>query len=309
MRITRQTDDLRLEPKPIVLAVGSFDGVHKGHQAILRRATENARAAGGEPWVLTLDPHPMKILKPQAAPPLITSTQHKLRLMEPFGIDGCVVLPFTNELAAEAPEAFLHRLHDGIPSLKELIVGPNWTFGHKAKGTVALAQAIAGERGFEVTVVEPVEWNGSAISSTRIRQSVSDGRLADAEEMLGRPFSILGTVIHGRQVGRQMGFPTANLDPHNEVRPPSGIYAVRVDVSGRLYDGAGFLADSEHLKTSPSGFVLETYLFDFDHDLYGRDIEVFFRKFIREVRAFPSRAQLQKQIALDVKTIREALSV
>jgi riboflavin kinase / FMN adenylyltransferase len=308
MRITQQLEDLRLERGSIVLAVGSFDGVHKGHQRVIRRAAEKARAVGGEAWAMTLDPHPMKVLKPETAPPLITSTPHKLRLMEPLGIDGCVVMSFTPELAGEEPRAFIARLKNGVPALGELVVGENWTFGHGGRGNTSLLKKLAPSHHLAVTIVEPVLWNGKVISSTRIREAVARGDLKDAEEMMGRPFSILGTVVPGRRVGGQMGFPTANLDPHNEVRPPSGVYGVRVDVGGRVYDGAGFVAETGEAKTTPSGFVVEVYVIGFDGDLYGRDIEVFFIERVREVRHFRGREALRQQIARDVEQVRQMLA-
>jgi riboflavin kinase / FMN adenylyltransferase len=307
MRITRQLDDLRLERSPIVLAVGSFDGVHRGHQAVMQRAVASARARKGEAWALTLDPHPLKILKPEIAPPLITSTEHKLKLIDTLGVDGCVVMPFTAAVAAEEPVDFLKRLKQEAPSLSELVVGDNWTFGRHAKGNVELAQKLAPSCGFSVTVTDPVIWKGAAISSTRVRRAVAQGHLADAEEMMGRPFSILGTVVSGKHVGTQLGFPTANLDPHNEVRPPSAVYAVRVDVGGRRYGGAAFLAETADAKSTPSGFVVEVYIMGFDDDVYGQDLEMFFVQRLREVRRFPSRQLLKEQIARDVADIRRLL--
>lgn len=307
MRITRQLEDLRLERGPVVMAVGSFDGVHLGHQALIRGAADKAAAAGGSAWALTLDPHPMKVLKPEAAPLLITSTEHKLSLIEPLGADGCVVMPFTAELAAEEPAAFIDRLKASVPKLSELVMGPNWTFGHRGRGNAALARKLAPAHGFAVTVIPPVAWGGAPISSTRVRQAVSRGELDDAREMLGRPFSILGTVVPGKHVGTQLGFPTANLDPHNEVRPPGGVYAVRADVGGHRLNGAAFLAEASQAQSTPSGMVLEVHLFDFEDNVYGRDIEVFFERFVREARRFETRAALRKQIAADVEQIREML--
>ena len=308
MRITRQLDDLRLERQPVVLAVGSFDGVHRGHQAVMSRAVSAAREMRGEAWALTLDPHPLKILKPEAAPPLITSTEHKIRLVEALGVDGCVIMPFTAAVAAEEPADFLGRLKAEAPSLCELVVGDNWTFGRHAKGDVALAQKLGPSIGFAVTVMDPVIWKGSPISSTRVRRAVAQGHLEEAEHMMGRPFSILGTVVSGKHVGTQLGYPTANLDPHNEVRPPSGIYAVRVDVGGRLYDGAAFLAETADAKSTPSGFVVEVHIMDFEADVYGRDLEMLFVRRIREVRPFPTRQALKAQIGRDVEEARRILS-
>ena len=307
MRITQQLDDLVLEGRPVVLAVGSFDGVHLGHQRVIGLAVEMARRVGGEAWVLTLDPHPLKILKPESAPPLITSTLHKVLLIDELGVDGCVVMPFTHEVAAEEPDVFLKRMKQTVPGLSALVVGENWTFGHRGCGDVTLLKKLAPGLGFDATVVEPVLWNNAAISSTRIRQAVAKGLLADARETLGHPFSILGTVVSGKRLGRQLGFPTANLDPHNEVRPPGGVYAVQVLVGSRPFDGAAFLAEIKEAPSTPSGFVTEVHIMDFDEDIYGADIEVLFIERIRAARHFDSRGALKKQIGLDVQKARDIL--
>ena len=307
MRITQQLDDLRLEGRPVVLAVGSFDGVHLGHQRVIGHAVEKARESRGEAWVLTLDPHPLKILKPEAAPLLITSTLHKVRLIEGLGVDGCVVMPFTREVAAEEPDVFLKRLKQTVPGLSGLVVGENWTFGHRGRGDVALLKKLAPGLGLDASVVEPVLWKNAAISSTRVRQAVAKGQLAEARETLGRPFSILGTVVSGKRVGRQLGFPTANLDPHNEVRPPGGVYAVQVLVGSRRFNGAAFLAEIKEAPSTPSGFVTEVYIMDFDEDIYGADIEVLFIEWMRAARHFDSRGALKKQIGLDVQQARDIL--
>ena len=308
MRVTQQVDDLRLEGKPIVLAAGSFDGMHKGHQVVITEAVTKAEALGGEAWALTLDPHPLKVLKPAAAPPLITSTPHKLRLMENLGVSGCVVLPFTKDVANEPAEEFIARLKKSAPTLTEIVAGDNWTFGRKAEGNVKLLRKLASVHGFSVTVMDPLLWEGSPISSTRVREAVARGDLDDAAEMLGRPFSIFGTVIRGRQIGTQLGFPTANLDPHNEVRPPNGVYAVRVVVGSREFSGAAFLAGPSFAQASPSGFVVEVHLLDFDMDIYHREIEVFFLRWIRAPQRFDSRHKLKAQIAADVAQIRQIVS-
>lgn len=309
MRITRQLEDLRLDTRSVVLAVGYFDGVHRGHQAVIGEAVGKAAAMRGEAWVLTLDPHPLKILKPQAAPPLITSTAHKIELIDPLGIDGCVVLPFTRELAAEEPEDFVARLHRAAPNLRELVVGQNWTFGHKGRGTADLLRKLGPDNELQVCVVEPVLWKKDAISSTRIRQAVARGDLENAEQMLGRPFSILGTVVRGRHIGTQLGYPTVNLDPHNEVRPPSGVYAVYAKVHGRRWPGSAFLADLTDAKGSPSGFIVEVHILDgFDMDVYGQDVEVSFIRHVRDVQHFPGREALKRQIALDVRAVETLLS-
>ncbi|MFH0909000.1 MAG: riboflavin kinase, partial [bacterium] len=240
-------------------------------------------------------------------PLLITSTLHKVRLIEGLGVDGCVVMPFTRELADEEPDVFLKRLKQTVPGLSGLVVGENWTFGHRGRGNVALLKKLAPGLGFDATIVEPVLWKNAAISSTRVRQAVATGQLVDAREMLGHPFSILGTVVSGKRLGRQLDFPTANLDPHNEVRPPGGVYAARVLVGGRPFNGAAFLAEIREALSTPSGFVTEVHIMDFDEDIYGADIEVLFIEWMRAARHFESRGALKKQIGLDVQQARDIL--
>ncbi len=307
MRITRQLEDLKLEQKPVVIAAGYFDGVHRGHQQVINEAVKKASALGGVSWILTFDPHPQKILKPLSAPPLITSTPHKLELFAQQGVDGCVVMPFTRQLADEEPETFIEQLKQKVPKLSDLVMGDNWTFGHKGRGNVDLMKTLAPKHAFRFDVVGPIVWKGSPISSSRIRQAISRGQLQDATEMLGRPFSILGTVIKGKGIGSRIGFPTANLDPHNEVRPPSGVYATRVNIHGRSYNGAAFVANPTDAQTTPSGFILEVHILDFEENLYGEDIEVFFIQKMRDVRRFASRMLLKDQIARDVQEIRAVL--
>jgi riboflavin kinase/FMN adenylyltransferase len=300
MRILTTLQGLNDLASPFALAAGVFDGVHRGHREVLGRARKQAAGHGAETWVLTFDPHPLRILNPRAAPALLTSTPHKLDLLAQSGIDGCIVLPFTRELADLEPEPFIDQLLVAAPSLREIVVGENWTFGHQARGDTSLLRKLASERSLAVSIVPGIAWNGEVISSTRIRQSVALGMLEEAEAMLGRPFSILGTVVHGKKLGRKLGFPTANLDPHNEVRPPPGIYAARAHVDGRPMPSAVYVG--------PAGSdVVEAHLIGQDLDLYGRDIEVCFHRKIRDDHRFDSQEDLRNQIARDVEHARGLL--
>lgn len=300
MKIVQRLEDLADRTKPAIVAVGSFDGVHRGHQEVIRRARVLGAETGGAAWVLTFDPHPMKVLRPRQAPRLLTSTAHKLALLRALQVDGCLLLPFTVATAGLKPENFLEGLRARWPDLRGFVVGSNWTFGHRGRGNAALLRRWAAGVSLDVTVVEPVIWNGEPVSSTRIRRAVEQGRLEEAAAMLGRPFSILGTVVTGRGVGAELGFPTANLDPHNEVRPPSGIYAAEVIIDGQSRIGAAFLGE-------PAAEIVEVYLLDFQGDLYGRELEVFFRKRLRDVRQFPSKEDLRAQIARDVEQVRREM--
>ncbi len=308
MRTVTQLDPLAASGRPIVLAAGAFDGVHLGHRAVLARAQAQARACGGETWVMTFDPHPLKLLRPDLAPPLLTSTPHKLQLLRSLGLDGCAVLPFTPSFAAVEPEAFIENLCRAVPTLHTLVVGSNWTFGHLARGTTDLLRRLAAERGFRADIVDPVPHNGQTVSSTRIRRAVAAGCLGEAEALLGRPFSVYGTVIHGAKLGRQLGYPTANVDPHNEVRPPAGIYAVRFATEGHLYPGAAFLTDHPDPRKGPPD-VVEVHLINQNLDLYDREAEIFFVARLRDEWRFDSLDALKAQIAVDVEHARQALKV
>lgn len=289
--------------QPVVLAIGSFDGVHRGHAALLEQTKAEARKRQAQAWVLTFDPHPAKILVPDRAPALITSTEHKLRLIAALGIDGCVLLPFTRDFAALEPEAFLKQLTDNVPNLQCVVVGVNWTFGRGRRGNAYQLKKESHKHGFDTLIVEPVLYQGRPVSSSRIREAVSAGRFDEARAMLGRAFSILGSVVRGRQIGRQLGFPTVNLDPHNEVRPPSGVYAVWIYVQGVKQPGAAFLADASFAVPGPSGFLLEAHILGFTGDLYGQELEVEFVQWIRPARKYDSAEKLKSQIARDVAQV------
>jgi riboflavin kinase/FMN adenylyltransferase len=283
------------------MAVGFFDGVHLGHQQVLRQAISCAGEHGGEAWVLTFDTHPAKILRPNDAPPLLTSLPHKLRLLTALAPDGCVVVQFTQELAGLSPSDFIGSLCNSAPTLKKILVGANWKFGKDRAGTAELLQSLAVERGVTVEIVDPVLWDSGPVSSTRIRRSVAEGRMDDAAAMLGRRFSILGTVVEGRQIGRRLGFPTANLDPHNEVRPPEGVYAVRALLADETRDGVLSIGKRETFTGESDATVcIELHLPGLDASLYGTEIEVMFVEKLRDQQRFTNSDALQAQIAKDI---------
>ena len=300
MQVRQSLAEFTGPTEPVILAAGMFDGVHVGHQAVIRAALSAARELHGAAWVLTLEPHPLKILNPRQAPPLLTSTHHKLRLFESLGVQGCLILPFTQERAHEEPEAFIADMRAAIPGLKAMVVGLNWTFGRRGRGTSNLLRQWAADMAFDVHIVAPILADDEPVSSTRVRKSVMEGDLDKATALLGRPFSVLGDVIAGKRFGRTMGFPTANVDPHNEVQPPAGVYAARLTVDGNTYDGAAFRPDG-----GPAVDLTEIHLFDFSGDLYGREVEVHFIRRTRLPQTFPDTDHLRNQIALDVEAIRD----
>ena len=326
MKLGSKLACLRGQRRPVWLAAGFFDGVHRGHQAIIREIVGAARRERGAAWVMTFDTHPLKVLHPETAPRLLTSTPHKLRLLKALGVHGCIVIPFTRSLARREPKAFIAMLALAAPALRQIVIGRNWTFGRQGRGTPAMLKTLAPCFGFKVTVIPPVRWHGAVVSSTRIRAAVLAGRLAEAAGMLGRPFSLLGTVVPGRVLGRKLGIPTANLNPHNEVVPPDGVYIVRARWDGVAYPGIvnlGIRPTVKHvgrncgLRIADCGLkikdccrpasgvrrparVLELHLFGLRRNLYGKTIEVTFLKKLRRERVFPSLEALQRQIRKDI---------
>ncbi len=300
--------DLRNRTAPLALAVGFFDGVHRGHRAVMDTARRIAGEAG-EAWALTFDPHPLTILRPELAPKLLTSLEHKLLLVQRAGLDGCVVMPFSRELAAQSPEQFAGELTACTPGLQHVVCGENWRFGHRAAGHPELLAELGQPDHLGVTVVEAVTLEATTISSTRIREAVLAGHLAEAELMLGRPFNILADVVHGRGIGRELGYPSANLDCHGEVLPPYGIYTACALIDGVIHAGVvSYGVRPTFPDSSLAGPVAELHLFDFDGDLYGMRIEVFFGRFIRPELAFSSAVELIAQIDLDVTLARRVLA-
>lgn len=304
MKICRDLQGVASENIPVAVAVGTFDGVHRGHQEVLARAKSWAAQMGGEAWALTFDPHPAKVLNPSRAPLLLTSTEHKLVLLEREGLAGVMLLTFTPELAALEPEAFLETLRAKWPAVRVIVSGPNWTFGRGGKGNVEFLRDWAQRHGIVVEVAEPVCWKGHPISSTRVRRTVQVGWLEEAAAMLGRPFSVLGLVRPGRQVGSRLGYPTANVDPRNEVLPPPGVYAVRVPFGERHLWGAAFLDDRIHSEAPAPIRPVEVHLLNYaGGHLYGRELEVMFIRYLRGVQRFPTDEALREQIGRDVASV------
>lgn len=285
-------------PGPLVVAAGVFDGLHPGHQAVLQAAREAADASGGTPVVLTFDPHPSKILRPDQPSQLLTSTSHKLQLIKGFGISSVLMINFDAGFAAVTAEAFLRRLAAPANNLRRICVGAGWKFGHARQGDPDLLRRLGPELGFETTEVEPVRIDGVMVSSTLIRQFVEAGDLPSVRRFLGRNYSILGTVLHGDGLGHQLGFPTANLSAHNEQFPPDGVYAVDVRLESQTVRGVANIGSRPTVKSAGER-LLEVHLLDYSGNLYGRNIEAEFLRFLRPEKKFPSLDALREQIALD----------
>jgi riboflavin kinase/FMN adenylyltransferase len=309
MEILRSIPELANLRGPLFLAIGVFDGVHRGHQAVISTSADHARAANGTPVVVTFDPHPEKVLRPEYAPRLLTATQHKIALIRNLDVRHLLIIRFDKQFAGTEPEDFVQQLVTHSKPLREICVGHEWSFGKNRRGNLELLKKLGAEFNFEVIGVPPVRSNGEVVSSTAIRQAVEKGDFAKAAAMLGREYTILGTVTHGDSLGKKIGFPTANLSAHSEQFPPNGVYAAEARINGEVYRGVVNLGVRPTIATGKSERVLEIHLFDFDHDIYGKDVEVRFIKYLRAEQKFENLDALVAQIRRDVDQAREILRV
>jgi riboflavin kinase/FMN adenylyltransferase len=305
MEILRSIPELERLSGPLFLAIGVFDGVHRGHQAVISTSADHARAANGTPIVVTFDPHPEKVLRPQAAPRLLSATQHKVALIRNLGVRHLLVITFDRQFAATEPEEFVQQLVNHSKPLREICVGHEWAFGRNRRGNLELLKTLGTQLNFEVVGVPPVKANGEVVSSTAIRQAIEKGDFARAAVMLGREYTILGTVTRGDGLGKKIGFPTANLSAHNEQFPPNGVYAAVARLRDGMYRGVINLGVRPTVSGGKSERVLEIHLFDFDRDIYGRDLEVRFLEFLRPEKKFENLDALVHQIRRDVEEARE----
>ena len=307
MQILRSIMELNRLPGPLFLAVGAFDGVHLGHQAVISTSARHAREAGGTPVVVTFDPHPAKVLRPNSAPHLLTATQHKIALIRNLGVAHLLVQHFDRQFAATPPEDFVQQLVKHARPLREICVGHEWSFGKGRAGNLALLKQLGTTYDFDVIGVQAVTVNGEVVSSTAIRRAIADGDLIKATQMLGREYTILGTVKMGEKLGRKLGFPTANLSAHSEQFPPDGVYVAEARLAGALYHGVANLGYRPTVSAGKPERLLELHLFDLNRDIYGEEIEVRFLRYLRPEQKFENVEALAAQIARDVAQAREAI--
>ncbi len=286
------------------VALGNFDGVHLGHQALFSEARRHA-----PPVALTFNPHPGKVLQPDLAPKLITLLPRKLELFEGYGLTAAVVQPFNREYARTPAAAFEESLLD-VLGARHLVVGSDFTYGVARSGTVATLREAAAKRGAQVHVVAPVTVDGVVASSSRVREYILEGRVAAAQRLLGRPFDLDGTVVPGAGRGRGIGFPTANVDTQNELRPAPGVYAIRVCIKGE--PKGPWLPGAANIGVKPtfggSVVTIEAHLLDFQGDLYGKELRVQFLERLRPEQRFGSVAELVGQIKRDVEAARTVIA-
>src|SRR6202045_639426 len=305
MKVLRAIDELSSLHGSTHLAIGVFDGLHIGHQAVIGQALQSARQSGGNAVVVTFDPHPVRVLRPEKAPRLLTSTRHKVRLIEKLGVDAVLLLEFTLEFSKTAPEVFIEKLVRATNHLNQICVGQEWKFGENRSGSIRLLEEMAPKLGFHVTSVPPILVDQRVVSSTLIRSAVECGDLESAAKYLGRDFTILGTVTEGQQLGRRLGFPTANLQAHNELFPPNGVYAARAWFREHEYGGVVNIGIRPTIENESGERTLELHLFDFDQQIYGEDVEVAFLQYLRAEQKFAGVDELQAQIRRDAEQARK----
>ena len=295
-----------------VVTIGMFDGVHRGHREVLSEIRRRAEGVGGRSVLVTFHPHPLMIVRPEWAPPMLTTPVEKKEILAESGLDYAVFLAFTPMLAAYTPRRFVEEILVERVNVGELVVGYDHRFGKGREGDADMLKELGGELGFAVDVVGPVTSQGEAISSTKIRQALLEGDVEAARRGLGRPYSLRGLVVRGDQRGRTLGFPTANLEVRGggeggKLIPPPGIYAVRGTVRSGTFDGALHIGPRPTFRGSPP--TIEVHLLGFAEDIYGEEVRMDFVKYLREVRPFNTSEALVQQMKEDVEQAREVLRV
>ncbi len=291
---------------PVVLALGTFDGVHRGHQALLRSARERARTLGGRCAVLTFDPHPNTVLAPPRAPFLLTTLEERLEVFAELGVDVAVIVRFDERFRQLSAAAWVDMLASQI-GMAEVVCGPSYTFGHDRGGDADLLRRLGVQRGFRVWVAEPVAVDGAPVSSSRIRSLLQAGQVVDAARLLGRWYGLRGTVIRGDGRGLALGYPTANLQlPPTKLIPAAGIYAAHARTAEVEYPAA--VSIGTRPTFGPGPLQVEAYLLNFTGDLYGTALELLLAVRLRDEETFASVQDLVRQIAADVAAVPQALA-
>jgi riboflavin kinase / FMN adenylyltransferase len=305
MEIIRDLEALPRHPYPVT-AIGNFDGVHLGHRAILKAAIDRARAAGGTAFALTFDPLPAKLLVPARAPRLILTPDDKLELLRLSGIDGVIVIKFTLDLSMLSPHDFVRDYMSAKIGVREVVVGQNFRFGHNRAGTPAVMVELGRQLGFDTDVVGPVKVGGVEVSSTKVRGAIAAADLRGAARLLGRYHFLHGPVVRGRERGRTIGFPTANLASETECIPPDGVYATRVILDDGAYPSITNIGMRPTF--AESAHSIEAHIFDFTRDIYGSRIKLELIERIRPEKKFADADALKAQIAVDLGKAREILA-
>jgi riboflavin kinase / FMN adenylyltransferase len=284
-----------------VLALGNFDGLHRGHMKIIDRVRRRAGERGGTPAAMTFDPHPSRVLRPDKAPPLLMTKEQKLEALGRAGMQGVAVLRFTRELSSWDPEQFVRTVLVEWLHVAEVWVGANFLFGHDRAGTFTVLRSLGARYGFRAEKIDPVRYKEFVVSSTRIRRLVSEGRVDEAAALLGHHFFVDGSVTRGAGRGREIGFPTANVCSDNELLPPAGVYATLITIDGVVHPSITNVGMRPTFG-DVDRLTIETHVFDFARDIYGQRLRLSFVQRLRDERAFPDVDALRAQIEADCRS-------
>jgi riboflavin kinase/FMN adenylyltransferase len=303
VKLIRDLEKLPAELRAGAVAIGNFDGVHRGHARIVQRLIAEARRVGGLASVFTFDPHPVRILRPALAPPPLTWTDRKAELLVELGVDAMIAYPTDEALLKLAPREFFdHIVRDKLDA-RAMVEGPNFFFGHNRLGTIDVLRQFTAEAGMTLEVVPPVEIDGDLVSSSRVRKLLSAGRVEDARHLLTRPYRIRGMVMHGAGRGAKIGFPTANVEAIDTILPGAGVY------SGIAIAAGGRFAAAINIGPNPTfgehALKVEVHLIDYHESLYGQPLEVDFLSRLRDIQPFASVEALKAQLARDVESARQ----
>jgi riboflavin kinase/FMN adenylyltransferase len=284
-----------------VLALGNFDGVHRGHRRILERVVRGAQERGGTPMAMTFDPHPPRVVRPDKAPPLLMTTPQRLEALGAAGMRAVAVVRFTHDLSQWDAETFVTRVLVAWLRVSEVWVGANFLFGHDRSGTFSALRQLGQRHGFRADKIDPVRFKDFVVSSTRIRRLISEGRMDEAGALMGHPYFMDGTVVRGRAKGREIGFPTANLATDNELLPPSGVYATTLQVEGTEHPSVTNIGVRPTFGEA-GPVVVEAHVLGDPGDLYGKRVRLRFVQRLRDERTFPDVDALRAQIAADTRS-------
>jgi riboflavin kinase/FMN adenylyltransferase len=304
VNVIHAANELKPAGRKVCLAIGFFDGVHLGHQQIIRQTIADATQHDAIALVITFDQHPATVVAPNRAPALIYPLSRKLRTIETLGADALLLIHFDKAFSQQPGEQFIRSLARDLGKIQSLCVGANFTFGHKRDGNVALLKKLGEELQFKVHGMAAVSLDGKTISSTRVREAIQAGNLDLASQMLGRAYSLTGPVIKGDRLGHQLGFPTANIDATGLALPPNGVYAARSIVAGKIYSSVMNVGVRPTLQNATPEKRVEVHLLDFDGELYGQELEVIFTEKLRDEKKFGSLTELKEQIAQDISKAR-----
>ena len=309
MAVFYNTDDLK-SFNNAVITIGTFDGVHLGHLTILQQVVAHAKELGGESIVLTFEPHPRKLLFPNQPIRIITPLEEKIKLITQAGIDHVFVVPFTTSFAALSAEAYIKDFLVKYLHPKGIVIGYDHQFGHDRAGNIKLLQAYENQLGFKVYEIPAKQIEDAAVSSTKIRNSLTAGNVTDANKMLGRQYSLKGSVVSGAQLGRTLGFPTANVKPSDaeQIIPGNGVYAIKAIVGTETFYGMINIGIRPTVSNELS-LHIEAHLFDFNKDIYNQEIEIVFAERLRDEQRFPSLDVLKEQLGHDAIHAKRALGI